>query len=190
MRFISKSTAILFALASQFAVAQAPKKLPETQYPRAEVEMHMRFLASDELQGRRTGEQGNLVASRYIAEQFRVLGIKPAPGQTDYLQLVPFTIQKSAKEGVLIANNDTLRVNKEFVILGSAPANLTADIVFVGYGLADDYKTDVKGKIVVAQIGTPDSKTPQELFTASNEKRKLATQKGAALLIKPGSETL
>lgn len=183
MRFIIQKTAIAFVLASQFAIGQAPKKLPETQHPRAEVEMHMRFLASDELQGRRTGEQGNLVASRYIAEQFRVLGIKPAPGQTDYLQLVPFVNQKSAKEGVLIANNDTLRVNKEFVILGSGAANLTADIVFLGYGLADDYKTDVKGKIVVAQIGTPESKTPQELFTASNEKRKLATQKGAALLI-------
>jgi hypothetical protein len=176
---VSLSTSLLSFPVS----AQSLKKLPEAKFSRAEVEMNMRFLASDELQGRRTGEQGNLVASRYIAEQFRVLGIKPVAGQSDYLQPVPFLIQKSAKEGVLIANNDTLRVGKEFVILGSSPMNLTAEVVFVGYGQAADYKTDVKGKIVVAQVGTPESKTPQEIFAASNDKRKIATEKGAALLI-------
>ena len=49
MRFIVQKTAIALILASQFAIGQAPNKLPETQHPRAEVEMHMRFLASDEL---------------------------------------------------------------------------------------------------------------------------------------------
>lgn len=176
-------TAVFLLFAASSVSAQSLKKLPETIYSRAEVEMNMRFLASDELQGRRTGEQGNLVAARYLAEQFRYLGIKPAPGQTTYLQLVPFVIQKTAKEGLLIANNDTLHSGKEFVILGGGPANFSADIVFVGYGQATDYTSDVKGKIVVAQVGTPESKTPQEIFAASNDKRKLATEKGAALLI-------
>jgi hypothetical protein len=179
--FIAVSLATSFL---SFSVsAQSLKKLPETKYSRAEVEMNMRFLASDELQGRRTGEQGNLVAARYLAEQFRYLGIKPAPGQTTYLQPVPFLIQKSAKEGLLIANSDTLHSGKEFVILGGGPANFSADVVFVGYGQAADYTKDVKGKIVVAQVGTPESKTPQEIFAAANDKRKLATEKGAALLI-------
>lgn len=168
---------------SFIASAQSFKKLPETNIAKAEVEMQMRFIASDELQGRRTGEQGNLVAARFIAEQFRMLGIKPAVGQTDFLQAVPFVIQKIARIGTLIAGKDTLNVGKEFVILGSNAAHFTADLVFVGYGLPDDYKTDVKGKIVVTQVGTPESKTPQEIFAASNDKRKLATEKGAALLI-------
>lgn len=176
-------TAVFLVFVASSVSAQSLKKLPETNYARAEAEMNMRFLASDELQGRRTGEQGNLVAARYLAEQFRYLGIKPAPGQTTYLQPVPFVIQKTAKEGLLIANSDTLHSGKEFVILGGGPANFSADIVFVGYGQASDYTTDVKGKIVVAQVGTPESKTPQEIFAASNDKRKTATEKGAALLI-------
>ena len=53
-------------------------RLPEFSLSSAEVEAHTRFLASDELQGRRTGEPGNAVAARYIAEQFRLLGLKPA----------------------------------------------------------------------------------------------------------------
>ena len=184
MRILLFSLTVLHCTLCSFPIyAQSLKKLPEAQFAKAEVEMNMRFLASDELQGRRTGEQGNLVASRYLAEQFRFLGLKPAPGQTDYLQPVPFVIQKTAKEGLLIANTDTLHTGKEFVILGGGPANFKADIVFVNYGLAADYKTDVKGKIVVAQVGTPESKTPQEIFAASNDKRKIATEKGATLLI-------
>ena len=77
---------LLFSLiwASSFGTfAQSSKKLPEANLGRAEVEMQMRFLASDELQGRRTGEQGNLVAARYLAEQFRFLGVKPVAGQSE-----------------------------------------------------------------------------------------------------------
>ena len=57
--------------------ADAQKKtssLPEFQIKKSETEAHIRFLAGDELMGRRTGEQGNFVAARYIAEQFRKLG--------------------------------------------------------------------------------------------------------------------
>ena len=168
---------------ASFSNSFAQSKLPEANLSRAEVEMQMRFLASDELQGRRTGEQGNLVAARYLAEQFRFLGVKPVAGQSDFLQAVPLITQKIVQQGLLVAGNDTLRVGKEFVVLGGNALNLTADLVFVGYGLADDYKTDVKGKIVVAQVGTPDSKSPIELFTAATEKRKLATEKGAVALI-------
>ncbi|MEZ4901071.1 MAG: M28 family peptidase [Spirosomataceae bacterium] len=181
MRIFASFFFILFF--SLVVSAQTLKKLPEANITKAEVEMQMRFIASDELQGRRTGEQGNLVAARFVAEQFRMLGVKPAPAQADFLQPVPFVIQKIAKIGKLIVGTDTLQVGKEMVILGSNAVHFTTDLVFVNYGLPEDYTTDVKGKIVVAQVGTPESKTPQEIFAASNDKRKLATEKGATLLI-------
>jgi len=92
-------------------------------------------------------------------------------------------MQKIAKEGLVIANNDTLRTGKELVILGGKALNTKADLVFVGYGMPDDYKTDVSGKIVVAQVGTPTAESPREIFTASTDKRKLAAAKGAVALI-------
>ncbi|MCU0340435.1 MAG: M28 family peptidase [Spirosomaceae bacterium] len=177
------SCLIAWQFCSILATAQSFKKLPETNIPRAEVEMQMRFLAADEMQGRRTGEQSNLVAARFIAEQFRMLGVKTAAGQADYLQPVPLMMQKSAKEGIIIANNDTLHLGKEFVILGGNALTTKADLVYLNYGLTDDYKTDVKGKIVVAQVGTPTAQSPREIFTASTEKRKIAAEKGAVALI-------
>ena len=56
----------------------------------------IRFLASDELQGRRAGEPSAEVAARYIAEQFRAAGVQPVPDAEDgYFQTV--TLRDSSR---------------------------------------------------------------------------------------------
>ncbi len=161
---------------------------------RAEIEAHTRFLASDELMGRRTGEPGNQVAARYIAEQFRKLGLKTPPGQTDYLQPISFEKVKAATSGTLTLGNDSLRLGKELAVMSGGPTNVSGEVIYVGYGLTDGedgYKgRDVKGRIVVVQGGSPEAKGPGEIFRASAEKRKLASQKGAAALIELYSESI
>jgi Peptidase family M28 len=168
------------------AAAPAPV-LPETQLSRAEIESHIRFLASDELQGRRTGEPGNATAARYIAEQFRQQGLTPAPGQSDFFQRVTLDRTGPAGSGSLIAGADTLRMGRNLLMLTGNAAELTAPTVYVGYGLTegtDGYNgRDVRGKIVVALVGSAEAKSPQELFSAARTKRKLATDKGAAALV-------
>jgi hypothetical protein len=170
------------------------QSLPEFSIPRAEVEAHMRFLASDELQGRRTGEAGNRTAARYIAEQFRLWGLKPAPGQSDYFQPVELERVKAANSATMLIGKDTLRLGKELVVMAGGPTDLQGEVVYIGYGLTDGedgYKgRDVKGRIVVAQGGSPEAKGPGEIFRASNAKRKLATEKGAAALIELYSESI
>jgi hypothetical protein len=169
-------------------------KLPEFSISRAEVESHTRFLASDELMGRRTGEPGNQIAARYIAEQFRQLGLKTPPGQTDYFQQIGLEKVKAASSATLILGKDTLRLGKELVVMAGGSTNVSGEVVYVGYGLTDGedgYKgRDVKGRILVAQGGSPDAKGPGEIFRASAEKRKLATSKGAAALIELYSESI
>ena len=50
----------------------------------------LRFLAADELLGRRAGTPQAEIAARYIAEQFRAAGVEPVPGAEDgYFQTVP-----------------------------------------------------------------------------------------------------
>jgi hypothetical protein len=68
--------------------------------------------------------------------------------------------------------------------------DLTATLVYAGFGLEDtskgwdDYKgLDVKGKIVLVQSGSPDATSPAEIISVSNEKRKLAAEKGAVAII-------
>ena len=172
---------------------EASSKLPEFTMSPSEVEAHTRFLASDELQGRRTGEVGNAVAARYIAEQFRLLGLKPA-SEGDFLQRINLEKVKAASSAMMTVGTDTLRFGKEVVVMAGDPADLSGEVIYVGYGLTDGedgYKgKDVKGRIVVAQGGSPEAKGPGEIFRASNEKRKRAAEKGAAALIELYSESI
>ncbi|WP_266368916.1 M20/M25/M40 family metallo-hydrolase [Tellurirhabdus rosea] len=179
----------VFPAFSQQKKAQPAKTaaLPEQSISVGEVETHLRFLAADELQGRRTGEPGNMVAARYIAEQYRTLGLKPAAGQTDFYQKIPFLLTKSVASGMLLAGKDTLRQGNQMMVMAGPATNLTAETVYVGYGLtegADGYNgRDVRGKLVVAQVGGPDVKGNSGLLAASTQKRKLAAEKGAAGLL-------
>jgi hypothetical protein len=168
---------------------------PEFNIKRAETEAHMRFLAADELMGRRTGEQGNFVAARYIAEQFRKLGVVPVPGNTTtgtsgYYQHVPFEKLGSNGSGEIIADAEKLKSGEDWILMHGEATDLTAPLVYAGYGLEntekgwDDYKgLDVKGKIVLLQSGTPDVQTPSEIIATSAEKRKMAAEKGALAVI-------
>src|SRR5690606_24003258 len=56
----------------------------------------------------------------------------------------------------------------------------SGDIVFVNYGLADDYQgKNVQGKIVVFKSGSETARSPQEMFNLLGEKREIAQQNGA-----------
>ncbi len=182
--------------AAKVTAKTATARPPEFTIPQREVEEHLRFLASDEMMGRRTGSPGNLIAARYIAEQFRLLGLKPATagaanGTDAYLQPVPFEEVKPGQNGYLLAGTDTLRQAKDFIMLEGETARLpNAPVVFAGYGWVDaekgydDYKNvDVKGKVVIVTIGTPDAKKPGEVFDATEKKTKMAADRGAAALI-------
>ena len=74
----------------------------------------MGYLASDSLEGRRTGTQGELLAKKYIAEQFRLVGLAPK-GTNGYDQ--PFEVnegRKAKEDAYFSLNNDTLRIEKDY----------------------------------------------------------------------------
>lgn len=160
----------------------------------AEVEAHMRFLAADELMGRRTGEPGNWTAARYIAEQFRQLGLKPAGDRGDFFQRIELEKVGAARSATMLMGKDTLKLGNQLVVMAGGPTTVSGEVVYAGYGLTDGddgYKgRDVKGRIVVVQGGSPDAKRPNEIFRASNEKRRLAMQKGASALLELYSESI
>ncbi len=181
-------------LGSTLAQAQKPKKtvvpastsnLPEFQMKLEQPATHVRFLAADEMLGRRTGEITNNVAARYIAEQYRSLGLKPAPGQTDYLQAVGLESVRPGTDGFLFFGTDTLKVKQNFIVLSGEPTTFAnTPVVFAAYGNENDYQgLDVKGKIVVAQFGSADAKSPMEGFESIEKKSKLAAEHGALALI-------
>jgi hypothetical protein len=51
-----------------------------------ESEKHMEYLSSDNLEGRRTGSEGNTTAAEYIRSAALKIGVRPLPGQDDLFQ--------------------------------------------------------------------------------------------------------
>ncbi len=180
---------LLFILT--IATAQKVSKLPESKLPSIETETHLRFLASDEMLGRKTGEPTNNVAARYIAEQFRYCGLKMPAGQSTYLQAVPFSNTKPVTEGSIATDTALLKAVDDFLVIEGQGIDIkNVPLVFANFGWVDekegydDYKDlDVKGKVVVVSLGTPKSEKTFEMMSASSQKTKFAAQHGALAVI-------
>src|SRR5690606_6133132 len=57
----------------------------------AELSEHLYIFASDEFEGRDTGEPGQKMAAEYLVNEYRKLNIPSPPGVTNYYQPVPST---------------------------------------------------------------------------------------------------
>lgn len=114
-----------FLLAATAADAQKLKK--EDKLLVANLQQHVQFLASDQLQGRRTGSTGEKLAADYISKQFKTLGLQPQ-GTADYLQ--PFDIAEGKQVNPathFFINGTELKLNSEFFpLVYSANASLEA----------------------------------------------------------------
>ncbi|MCB0558616.1 MAG: M28 family peptidase [Lewinellaceae bacterium] len=181
---------ILLAAIPFFTFSQDNGTPAEFQLEKSETEAHLRFLASDELQGRRTGEMGNNIAARYIATQFEAFGLQTAPGLDGYFQPIAFEAVTPPRNASLSLNKTTYTQGDNLLILTGNADNLKTEAVFVNFGWVDkesghdDYQgLDVKGKIVFSLPGTPDGQDPMSVFNSMKQKRKLAQEKGAVALI-------
>ena len=168
----------------------AQPALPEFRTTKAEVEAHLRFLASDALQGRRTGAPGNNIAASYIAAHLEAYGFQKVAGATGYFQPIPFEAVKPPASGKLTLGKSAFVQGEELLILSGEAANLNTTAIFAGHGWVDaatghdDYKgLDVKGKVVFVLPGPPDSQDPLAVFRAMRTKRDLAADRGAVALI-------
>lgn len=166
---------------------------------------HLRWLADDDRQGRAAGSEGERAAADYAARHFASLGLEPAGGAGTYFQEFPipqgFTIRaETSLEATREGKRCTLRYDDDLQPLSvSGPGDVTAEAVFVGYGIAapdldyDDYKDlDVKGKIVVVFRHAPaydDAKSPfsrpdvRRQHAGFEAKARAAAGAGAAALV-------
>lgn len=145
----------------------------------------MQYLASDALKGRKTGEPGNEMAAKYIAEQFDKAGIKIVPGMKDYYQPLPLVKFKSAPSGSIDFLGQTLSINDHLLLLDASPVSSPeGEAVFLDYGIESDYAgIDVKGKYILVQTGLGGNESPMAVIEAMPKKRKLARDHGALGLL-------
>ncbi len=166
------------------------QRAPEFDIQSSTLEAHLRFLASDELEGRRTGARGNDIAAAYLAAQFKAHGLQTPPGQDHYYQPVPFESVTPPSSASLTIDKSDYEQGENLLIMSGNIAATKADAVFANYGWVDeeaglnDYKgLNVKGKIVFVLPGTPEGQDPNAIFKAMGKKRKLAEEQGAVALI-------
>jgi hypothetical protein len=135
---------------------------------------HIRFLASDLLEGRGTGSNGDELAQYYIRAQFESLGLKPILPENSWFQPVPLvgvstrvpetvTFRQGHRQG---GQSLALKRHDDYVFSsGNAQPEVVidnAEIVFVGYGIQapeyqwDDFKdADLRGKILLVMNNDP-----------------------------------
>lgn len=166
------------------------EKLPELQLEKSKIEAQLRFIASDELRGRRTGSPGNDLAARYIASHLVAHGYRSPAGADNYFQKVNLETNRPPKEGSLQLGATSFTLGKDLILLKSKKKTINAPAIYAEYGWIDaakgrnDYKDlDVVGKVVVVLSGLPDSNDPVKVLEAMSKKRKLAAERGALALI-------
>ena len=179
--------------------AQQPQPTPSVERLRADVT----YLASDKLEGRRTGTPGANAAADFIAKEFGRLKLKPGD-KSGFLQPFPYVagIDLGKTNKLQFSDNGgNLRVGEDWTPVGiSTNAFIEkASAVFVGYGLNvselkyDDYAdVNVTGRIAVAFAGTPDGDNPHGQFARYDEvrwKAIAARNAGAKALVVIAHET-
>jgi aminopeptidase YwaD len=138
---------------------------------------HIKYLASEKLEGRLPGTEGDRLAQEYFIKEFREYGLQPG-GVDGYIQ--PFKMVTNVALGEINRFNLhtgnrilELKVSEDFLPMGfSSNEEINAPLVFAGYGISapdlnyDDYrdrsgnKIDLTGKIAVIMRYSPTSKDP------------------------------
>jgi hypothetical protein len=176
---------------------------------------HVVALASERLEGRLAGSNGERLASDYIVAQLKRIGARPLPGRKDYRLAFEFTAgtrdggsqigvsSTVASSPVGSGLSRTFRERRDVQALSfSDNGEVSGPIVFAGYGLVvpdsqdfgyDSYATlDVKDKIVLVLRYFPedaDQKTRGILarYADLRYKAMAARQRGAkAMLVVTG----
>ena len=168
------------------------------------------YLASDALEGRRTGTPGANDAAHYIAGEFNRFGLRPGlqmarpartRGETQarYLQPFPFVASVALGKDYLFFINPgraddiaQFMVGEDWMPLGfsSNGSIKNAEAVFAGYGISsaelkyDDYSvSNTRDRVAIVFAGTPDGDNPHGQFVQAGELRfKAAAARAAGAL--------
>ncbi|MCS7182155.1 MAG: M28 family peptidase [Thermoanaerobaculum sp.] len=163
---------LMVTAAVSFWVQQASAQPWPRLQPGAEGELraHVRFLASDLLEGRAPGSRGGQLARAYLAAQLEAWGYLPAGDGGSFEQAVPMVgIHTQPPERWVFSGSGgqlALEHRRDFVVFSGLQQETVkvgpAELVFVGYGIQapeygwDDFKgVDVRGKLLVVLNNDP-----------------------------------
>jgi aminopeptidase YwaD len=188
----------IILLSSLSATAQTPFDFSDTAVL-SRFKTDISILASDSLQGRNSGTEGERKASDYLIRQFTEAGLEPKGEHQTFLQPFP-NYTRNFKKCSLTVDGKEYKRNIDFGVMDfSAAGSASGLLVDAGHGIClpdkkiDDYTNlDVTGKIVLIDLDVPRRllKDTTTAVSLSPKNRCLtAFGKGAAAVIlhNPGS---
>jgi len=197
---------VAYALLLTLSVIRGPVFSSDHEAAVARLGEDIRYLSSDELEGRGVGTAGLEKAADYIRGRFKSLGIDTTAGADVAMTPFPITVgSEVAKQKTYLklkgprGEECSLSLGEEYQPLTASGAEpKTADVVFAGYGISapnlnyDDYQgADVAGKVVVVIRREPQQGNEQSVFDGTrdsihasfNAKVQAASKAGAAAIL-------
>jgi len=195
----SRIELVITALALTFAAsshAQSPS-IPADEAAgfatlnQASLRHDLAYIASDQLEGRMSLQPGDEAAIEWITQQFAKAGLKPAAtdsaGRPSYRQsfdLIEYRPDRAATTVTLTQAGKTTAFHApEAFGAYKHPVDITAPVVFAGYGITapelgyDDYAhIDAKGKIVFVFDHEPQEDDPRSIFNGTGNTRYATTR--------------
>ncbi len=196
---IKRIPSILITLFLAIVVIAQQQAATQVEPSAARLRQHITYLASDALDGRRTGTAGANDAARYIAGEFSRIGLRPAiqkagasrklsVAMSQYLQSFPYVsgVDLGEKNRFDFTGSTTQRASIEKLTLGeewmplgfASNGQVSGSMIFVGFGITaaelnyNDYAgLNASGQIVLALSGTPDGDNPHGQFTRYDDVR-------------------
>lgn len=169
---------LVILAAAMAALCPAQEKAPfNDSIRREELEADLRFLASEQMQGRLTGSAEAALAARFIESRFRRLELKALGPEGSFLH--PFTLWWAELEAPNRLRVDLgggrereAKLLDEFApSLFTANARARAGVVFAGYGIEapelgwnDLASRAIAGRILLVLEGEPDPEDPKSIF--------------------------
>ena len=142
-----------------------------------DLKTHLYILASDEYQGRETGQPGIDKAADYITNHLEGLGFPKIGIENSYYQKVGFSFT-SWEENTLTVNGNKYKHLWDYLAFQSRnesmPSLTSEEVIFLGYGIDDpeysDYKKNkVEGKVIMIYNGEPVNKKGKSHITGTTE---------------------
>ncbi|GAA4002203.1 hypothetical protein GCM10022408_11930 [Hymenobacter fastidiosus] len=146
----------------------------------ADLRRHLTTLASDEFQGRETGQAGQKLAADYLTKQMAALGLQGPVRGSDNPYQQPFQVERgtAVAGGYLQVNGQKYTWLHDFFsygpLLSPFPAATVGQPVFAGFGIdqanySDYTGLDVQGKDVLVLMGEPQDARGRNLLTGTKE---------------------
>ena len=138
-----------------------------------ELKEHLYTYASDEFEGRETGEPGQKKAVEYLRKAYEEMEVSAAREDGNYFQDVPLEMAK-LPTGMIQVGEQNYEIGEGFICFSALKGEFE-ELVYAGYGIEEENYSnyadiDVKDKVILLKAGEPKNEDGTYTVSGTNKK--------------------